>query len=247
MIRHGTLSEAIQALKNTDTRGVTFISRNMPDKYVSYKCIYNKALRILYDLQNNGLSSGKECIFQINDNEQFIYYFWACILGGIIPIPVTVGINDEHKLKVLRIWETCNDPSMITDSSTLEKLISFGRQKGYKKLVKKLQNNSLLIKDVFTSDKIGKTHTPGPYDIAFIQFSSGSTGNPKGVVLTHNNLLTNIHAIKIAIQSTANDSFFSWMPLTHDMGLIGFHICPCAYSGQHNDRPAFNQFSYEWR
>ena len=61
--------------------------------------------------------------------------------------------------------------------------------------------------------------TPG--DIAFLQYTSGSTGNPKGVVLTHANLVANIRGMAEAVQASSNDVFVSWLPLYHDMGLIG--------------------------
>ena len=72
----------------------------------------------------------------------------------------------------------------------------------------------------------GKPHAAVPDDIAFVQYSSGSTSEPKGVALTHHNLLTNIAAIAQGIKLTEADSGLSWMPLTHDMGLIGFHLTP---------------------
>jgi acyl-CoA synthetase (AMP-forming)/AMP-acid ligase II len=65
-----------------------------------------------------------------------------------------------------------------------------------------------------------------PQDTAFIQFSSGSTGEPKGVVLSHHNLMTNIRSILIGSAATQDDVSLSWMPLTHDMGIIGFHLSP---------------------
>ncbi len=58
-------------------------------------------------------------------------------------------------------------------------------------------------------------------DIALLQYTSGSTGNPKGVILTHANLLANIRTMGETIGATSNDLFVSWMPLYHDMGLIG--------------------------
>jgi acyl-CoA synthetase (AMP-forming)/AMP-acid ligase II/acyl carrier protein len=63
-----------------------------------------------------------------------------------------------------------------------------------------------------------------PDDVAFIQFSSGSTSEPKGVVLTHRNILANCQGVSEAARLTEQDISLSWMPLTHDMGLIGFHI-----------------------
>ncbi len=77
-----------------------------------------------------------------------------------------------------------------------------------------------------TSTAPGIEHRAAPDDIAFIQFSSGSTSEPKGVVLTHRNLTTNIDAIGAGIGARADDASLSWMPLTHDMGLIGFHLTP---------------------
>jgi len=65
-----------------------------------------------------------------------------------------------------------------------------------------------------------------PDDLAFIQFSSGSTGDPKGIMLTHKNLMVNMEAIRIGIDIHYPDNMGNWMPLFHDMGLIGYHITP---------------------
>jgi acyl-CoA synthetase (AMP-forming)/AMP-acid ligase II len=65
-----------------------------------------------------------------------------------------------------------------------------------------------------------------PEDLAFIQFSSGSTGDPKGIMLTHENLMVNMDAIRIGLDLHYPDHIGNWMPLFHDMGLIGYHLTP---------------------
>ena len=69
-------------------------------------------------------------------------------------------------------------------------------------------------------------YTPSPEDLALIQFSSGSTGEPKGVCLTHHNISTNLEAIARGMDLNQDDIIDSWLPLHHDMGLIGFHLVP---------------------
>ena len=73
---------------------------------------------------------------------------------------------------------------------------------------------SILIDDIEDISTPGATFPSNPDDIAFIQFSSGSTSEPKGVVLTHKNILTNIRAIIDAAKITQNDKSFSWIPAT---------------------------------
>ena len=91
---------------------------------------------------------------------------------------------------------------------------------------------SLVQEDVTPGDR-GAVHDASPRDVAFIQYSSGSTSDPKGVCLTHENLCVNIRAIVEGFGWQDDDQSLSWMPLTHDMGLIGFHLSTLAAGMNH--------------
>jgi 1-acyl-sn-glycerol-3-phosphate acyltransferase len=77
------------------------------------------------------------------------------------------------------------------------------------------------VKDLSRAEAVDRFLPAGPDTIALIQYTSGSTGDPKGVVLTHANLLANIRAVGEALAASSSDVFVSWLPLYHDMGLIG--------------------------
>ncbi|EPR14447.1 condensation domain-containing protein, partial [Ruminiclostridium papyrosolvens] len=208
-------------------KGVTFISGEFDEVFISYYDLYEKALGILYNLQKNGIRRGNELVFQIKDNYEFVCCFWACILGGIIPIPVAVGNKSEHRQKLFNIWEVLNNAYLLTDKETniLEKSLEDGIEQDK---IQEVKGKTVFIEDITEANGMGELYKSTPEDIAFIQFSSGSTGDPKGVILTHGNLLTNVSAILSGICVTQKDTSLSWMPLTHDMGLIGFHLAPLA-------------------
>lgn len=210
-------------------QGITFISNNGYEKYVSYNELMQNARKALHILLCRGIKPGEELIMQIEDNEQFLTVFWACIIGGIIPVPVSVGHNEEHKLKIFNIWGILIHPHIIGTERTLTELESFAKH--LSRRFEDIKRRFLIIESEFGELENYKSHAfkqpihwPEPHDIAFIQFSSGSTGTPKGVVLTHHNLVANIEGITAGAKISSQDRALSWLPLTHDMGLIGFHL-----------------------
>ncbi|QNU68230.1 amino acid adenylation domain-containing protein [Ruminiclostridium herbifermentans] len=217
MLKYRNLIELFEDIKQCD-KGIYFIEDINKEVFIKYEELYTKSLKILGFLQGKGVKPGDEIIFQIQDNQSFICVFWACILGGIIPVPIPLGNNEEHKLKIVRIWNNLNKPYLITES----KLDSYLSEQ------ESIKEHSFLIEEAIDSHSLGKIYTPNSDDIAFIQFSSGSTSDPKGVILTHENLLVNINAMLNAVKILPDDATLSWMPLTHDLGLVGFHISSLA-------------------
>lgn len=209
-------------------KGITFISEDCYEKFISYSELFNKAITILGHMQSLGLKPADKAVFQLGDNQDFLTIFWACILGGIIPIPLTIGTNTEHRLKLFRVWQVLDRAYLVTDQKTVTVLNDFALENGFRDQINEIQQKTILIDEFANLSNSGKIWDSFPEDIAFIQFSSGSTGQPKGVILTHENLITNVDAILSGIHCQPTDSTLSWMPLTHDMGLIGFHLAPMA-------------------
>ena len=176
--------------------------------------------------QNHGIKIKDEVVINTKSNHKFLIAFWAAILGGMIPIPVAVGVGDEHKRKLLKILNRLKNPTLITDDKVQERLMSFIESNDeHTDLIDSIENSVINI----GSSQNGKIYTSREEDIAFIQYSSGSTSEPKGITLTHKNLVTNISAIAKGLNLQSSDIGISWMPLTHDMGLIGTHMTLFSY------------------
>jgi len=218
-----TLTEIIENNRGFP-RGITYLEGENDARELSFAELYERALGILYHLQRLGARRGDKLILFLGNNEQFIDVFWAAILGGIVPVPVALGISDEHRHKLLRIARRLGSPFLYTERRSLERIGAFAAQVGEQQLFESLRARSFLIDDLDDISRAGSVQRVGTDDIAFIQFSSGSTSEPKGVVLTHGNILANTYGATEAAGFTENDVSLSWMPLTHDMGLIGFHL-----------------------
>lgn len=176
--------------------------------------------------QNHGIKIKDEVVINTKSNHKFLIAFWAAILGGMIPIPVAVGVGDEHKRKLLKILNRLKNPTLITDDKVQERLTSFIESNDeHTDLIDSIENSVINIE----SSQNGQLYTSREEDIAFIQYSSGSTSEPKGITLTHKNLVTNISAIAKGLNLQSSDIGISWMPLTHDMGLIGTHMTLFSY------------------
>lgn len=220
---YNTLTDLLADARSKD-REIRFIDGEKVESVVRFADVWNRALTLLGALQKRGMKPGDELIIFSKSNEEFVIAFWAAVVGGIIPVPVAVGISDEHRLKLFRILSQLEHATLFTDSKLHSRLLEFAKTQRRADIVALLETKTALMSDVDSSSDEGEPYASMPDDVAFIQYSSGSTSDPKGIVLTHRNLCTNIRAIVEACQWTRDDQSLSWMPLTHDMGLIGYHL-----------------------
>jgi len=224
-----TLVDILEGNRNVD-RAITYVDGENSERRVAYGDLYTRALGILYHLQALGAQRGDKMIIFLSNNEQFLDGFWAAICGGITPVPLAVGISDEHRHKLLRVARKLGKPLLYTDSKNLERLQTLAAQVGETELFNELKTRAFLVESITDISRAGKLYRPAADDLAFIQFSSGSTSEPKGVMLTHGNLVANTQGATVVGKYNNKDVSLSWMPLTHDMGLIGFFLMQFANS-----------------
>ncbi|MFH1120794.1 MAG: AMP-binding protein [Bacteroidota bacterium] len=183
--------------------------------YQTYSGLFAEASHIASGLVNAGLLQGDKLIIATQDNRETINLLWACFLCGIVPTvlqPVSTftGYNPSV-IKLMSVYEQLGKPavfmSRMPDSEDMPDIDI--------RCISQLHCNNIV-----------REISIDPSDTAFIQFSSGSTGDPKGVILNHINMVANFDAIRVGLDLNYPDTFGNWMPLFHDMGLIGYHLTP---------------------
>lgn len=185
---------------------------------ISYGRLYERASAVAAGLAASGLKPGETVAIMLPTCDDFFYSFLGVMLSGGIAVPIYPPARPSQ------IEEYVRRQTLILRNAGVKFLISFERVRA----VSKMMELSLpTLKEVITTSELaarGRAVTgaaTNPAEIFFIQYTSGSTGNPKGVTLTHSNVLANVRGIGWAVNATPVDVVVSWLPLYHDMGLIG--------------------------
>src|SRR5882762_2478035 len=165
-----TLIDLLEGNRDID-RSVTYVEGENNERRVPYPEVHARALGILYHLQAMGAQRGDKMIIFLSSNEQFLDGFWAAVCGGITPVPLAVGISDEHRHKLLRVARKLGNPLLYTDAKNLERLGLLAAQVGESELFAQLKARVFLVESITDISKAGKLERPAPGDLAFIQFS----------------------------------------------------------------------------
>jgi phthiocerol/phenolphthiocerol synthesis type-I polyketide synthase C len=215
----GTL---LDRLKNAAQggRGITFIQGAKEEVFVSYQELDIAAEQRSRQLRASGVRPGMQVVAPVEDNREFVVLFWACLKMGAAAVPMAGGATDELNLKLLKIWSRLDQPILVASAARRRKMEEYCDRTGDRTGRFVIESEQLARATETASSPI---HVSAQ-DLAFLQFSSGSTGDSKGVRVTHANLLANIGAMLRACETSATDSMLSWLPLSHDMGLIGIHL-----------------------
>ncbi len=200
--------------------GIYYVREDGTTDRQLYPELLKEAESLAFGLQESGYKAGDKAMIATESNRETINCLWACFLCGIIPTilqpPVSLADESPAAVKMKNVFYQLDNPLVISSKP----IIGGGKEfSGCTKLFSKLPK----------SDK-GEIIKPSPDDLAFIQFSSGSTGEPKGILLTHQNLKVNMNSIATGLNLNHQDNTGNWMPLYHDMGLIGYHLTPIFFT-----------------
>ena len=205
-----------------DRPHIRFYQDNGDGEIITFKDLKENGARIAGGFLKRGLKTGEPVALMLPPTKEYFYSFVGVLLAGGIPVPLYPPARpsqiEEHLRRHESILNSCAAVTLVTVGEALR----FGQL--MKPRVESLEN-VLTTEDLFRDSEAYERPDTGSDDIAFLQYTSGSTGNPKGVILTHANLLANIRAIGDRLNMDSTDVTVSWLPLYHDMGLIGGWFC----------------------
>jgi fatty-acyl-CoA synthase len=240
MLAHGrmrklpsTLVEALSALPRGDARGFRFIGSDGQARYFPYEALETEALRRASLLAATGVVKGDRVALVIAEGHEFVLTFLGVVAAGAVPVPIfpraTFKASSDYTDSVSHIAaasESCLLIAMQGNLPLVEPVLSSVTEQA------RIRERIVTVEALFAPEH---AHVPGftppaidGDDLCFLQFTSGSTSRPKGVMVSHRNLIANTTAFlgPDGLDRRDDDVGVSWLPLFHDMGLIGFILGP---------------------
>lgn len=217
-------------------KGILYLNSDGSEFFQSYGALLEESKRILAGLRKLGLKAQDKVIFQLNNNRDFIPAFWGCMLGGFVPVPISIAPTYEPSnstvKKLHHAWQMLEQPLILTNNSLKSELRSVSERLG-------LANVQVETIEHLRSHEPDSTwHRSQPDDLAVLILTSGSTGIPKGVMLSHGNILSNVSASAKMNNFTRDDVSLNWLHLDHVGSLIRCSIRDIFVGSQQIHAPA---------
>jgi len=191
------------------------------EQALSFAALDIKARAVATLLKEQGIAIGERAMLLYQPSIDYIVAFFGCLYAGVTPIPVFAPRLNQSIERIRNIQRDANAAVMLTTGSVLANLDTFDG----------MQNDNALL--WLATDEIEaalandwKAPNIRANSLAFLQYTSGSTANPKGVMLSHENLLYNSELIHKAVDTSPDSRIVIWLPPFHDMGLIGGVLQP---------------------
>lgn len=204
---------ARRAAEQADDRAYVFVSdRGTEEAALTFRQLRETATALAARLIASA-QPGDRAILVFPPGIEFMVAFFGCLMAGIIAVPMMMPRRNSARDSSAAILANCT-PALALTTSTFA-------LRG--DLQARFAQENIRWIEVDLTEAAGATvdlQEPAPDDIAFLQYTSGSTSEPKGVMVSHANLLANLEMIRIALGNTRQSTYVNWVPLYHDMGLI---------------------------
>ena len=202
------------------------------EEHVLYKALDTQARFIAARLQQYG-ATGQRVLLLYPPGIQFVAAFFGCLYAGAVAVPAYPPRKNDKLLRLQTIAIDSQSTHVLTTTASIAQLKPQAADLEGLKHLQWLDTDELFGNDSLQREDLIESWRPpwiDDYTLAFIQYTSGSTGQPKGVMISHRNLLHNQRQIKTAFRHPEHGRVLGWLPLYHDMGLIG-NVLHTIYSG----------------
>ncbi len=221
-----TLVEALNYAAQGNT-GMNFYNRrNQLLAVLEYRSLRQRAIAGARRLLSLNLHRGDRVALIAETDVEFVEAFFACQYAGLVAVPLAIpmGIGQRHSYiaKLRELLTNCQPAAIISNDEWLPLISSASTDAMALHVLSNTDFKALPENDV-------ELPLPSPNDIAYLQYTSGSTRFPRGVIITHRAVMSNLQVIsRYGIKARVGDRCISWLPFYHDMGLVGFLLTPVA-------------------
>ncbi len=241
-----TVTDAWLHTEENDEVGISFHHLNKTSDFCSYASLFSQSKKVAAGLQVLGVGRGDRVAIVLPTSPEFILIYFAALLVEAIPAPLypPMGLHglNAYSIRTREMIVTLQ-PRLLVTIPRLKKLLPamVPFHPGFLGLYE--------VEELFSDQQDLRTPQTHPDDIALVQFSSGTTVSPKPVALSHRNLMANITAIGLRYleSDTTEPINLSWLPLYHDMGLIGNMLVPMAWDCPNVLMPPQDFVARPWR
>ncbi len=203
------IQDSFIKLKNSDVT-ITYLEADGQEFTQTYATLFENAMKVLGGYQSHGLKKGSQLVFQLKSIQAQITCFWAGILGGMVPAILPLAQDEKSRAYLQSVLSALDNPIIISDLEGVTTLF---------------ENNLLMFRTLAESSP-GTIASVSDTDPGMIQFTSGTSSDPKGAVLTTRNLLEGGIASSIIVRENVQERYLSWLPLSHCFGFVGYHLVP---------------------
>ena len=182
------------------------------EQVLTYKELWSGIENVAFFLEQNGVTAGSRVILKLPNSAEFFFAFYGVLRLGAVAVPI---FHESGVRRAANIAESCQPVAVISEIQ-----VEVEAQEQISHLVTDNQLQFFTLEQVVAAEGQPTATLPKKEDLAMLQYTSGTTGFSKGVMLTHNNLLSNVRQMIPKAQFVAEDVFVSWLPVYHDMGLI---------------------------